>query len=62
MFTWPPAATPVADPPVIGTMVFLQNIERLGFDPTGILSIHTMNPDRLVTVPEIRSSVGPNRL
>jgi glyoxylase-like metal-dependent hydrolase (beta-lactamase superfamily II) len=62
MFNWPPAATPVADPPVIGTMVFLQNIERLGFDPTGILSIHTMNPDRLVTLPEIRSSVGPNRL
>lgn len=62
MFNWPPANQPVADPPVIGTMVFLKNLERLGIDPVGILSIHTMNPDRLVTLPEIRSSVGPNRL
>jgi glyoxylase-like metal-dependent hydrolase (beta-lactamase superfamily II) len=62
MFNWPPAATPVADPPVIGSMVFMANIERLGLDPVGILSIHTMNPDRLVTLPELRSSLGTNRL
>lgn len=62
MFNFPPAGQPVADPPVIGTMVFVKNLERLGIDPVGILSIHTMNPDRLVTLPEIRASIGPNRL
>jgi glyoxylase-like metal-dependent hydrolase (beta-lactamase superfamily II) len=62
MFNWPAAATPVPDPPVVGSMVFLREIERLGLDPVGILSIHTMNPDKLVTVPELRSSLGTNRL
>lgn len=62
MFNWPPANQPVADPPVIGSMVFLRNLERLGIDPVGILSIHTMNPDRLVTLPDLRNSIGPNRL
>jgi len=62
MFNWPPAAQPVPDPPVVGTMVFVKNLERLGIDPVSILSIHTMNPDRLVTLPEIRNSLGPNRL
>jgi glyoxylase-like metal-dependent hydrolase (beta-lactamase superfamily II) len=61
MFNFPPAAQPVPDPPVIGTQVFLKNIERLGLDPTSILSIHTMNPDRLVTVQDIRSSLGLSR-
>lgn len=58
MFNFPPAATPVPDPPVIGTQVFLKNLERLGLDATSILSIHTMNPDRLVTLQDIRSSLG----
>jgi hypothetical protein len=63
MFNFPPADTPVPNPPVIGTMVFLKNIERLGLDPTGgILSIHTMNPDKLVTVQDIRNSLGANKL
>jgi glyoxylase-like metal-dependent hydrolase (beta-lactamase superfamily II) len=63
MFNWPPATQPVADPPVVGTMVFMKNIERLGLDPSGgILSIHTMNPDRLVKLEEIKASLGPNKL
>jgi len=63
MFNWPPANQPVADPPVIGTMVLVRNIERLGLDPSGgILSIHTMNPDRLVKLEEIKASIGPNKL
>jgi hypothetical protein len=62
MFNWPPPATPVPDPPVVGTMVLLRNIERLALDPVGILSIHTMNPDRLVKLEEIRASIGPNKL
>jgi glyoxylase-like metal-dependent hydrolase (beta-lactamase superfamily II) len=63
MFNWPPTNQPVADPPVVGTLVLLRNLERLGIDPSGgILSIHTMNPDRLVKLDEIKSSVGPNKL
>jgi glyoxylase-like metal-dependent hydrolase (beta-lactamase superfamily II) len=63
MFNWPAAAQPVPDPPVVGTQVFLRTIERLGLDPSnGILSIHTMNPDRLVKVEEIRASLGNNKL
>jgi glyoxylase-like metal-dependent hydrolase (beta-lactamase superfamily II) len=64
MFNFPPAATPVPDPPVVGSMVFLRNIEQLGFDQPGtqILSVHTMNPDKLVTVQEIRASLGSNKL
>jgi glyoxylase-like metal-dependent hydrolase (beta-lactamase superfamily II) len=59
MFNFPLANNPVPDPPVIGTRVFLENIVRLGLDPTGgILSIHTMNPDRLATVQDIRNSLG----
>jgi glyoxylase-like metal-dependent hydrolase (beta-lactamase superfamily II) len=56
-----PTQPPVADPPVIGTRVFLENITRLGLDPVGILSIHNMNPDRLVTLQDIRATMGlPN--
>jgi glyoxylase-like metal-dependent hydrolase (beta-lactamase superfamily II) len=65
MFNYPPATGPaVADPPVVGTMVFMRTIERLGFDQPGtqILSIHNMNPDKLVTVQEIRNSLGTNKL
>lgn len=65
MFNYPPAAGPaVADPPVVGTMVFLREIERLGFDQPGtrILSVHNMNPDKLVEVQEIRASLGSNKL
>jgi hypothetical protein len=50
----------VPDPPVIGTQVFLDNIERLGLQTDRILSIHTMNPDRLATVDDIRRSLGLN--
>jgi hypothetical protein len=58
MFNFPPANEPVPNPQVIGTRVFYENIRRLGIDPVSILSIHQMNPDRLVTVQDIRSSLG----
>lgn len=58
MFNFPPANAPVPDPPVIGTQVFLRNIERLKLDPEKILSIHQMNPDRLATLQDIRASLG----
>jgi glyoxylase-like metal-dependent hydrolase (beta-lactamase superfamily II) len=59
MFNFPPANDPVPNPQVIGTRVFYENLQRLKIDPTGgILSIHTMNPDRLATLQDIRGSLG----
>ena len=58
MFNFQPADKPVADPPVIGTKVFYENIQRLKLDPEKILSIHTMNPDRLATLQDIKATMG----
>ena len=58
MFNFPPPNDPVPNPPVIGTRVFLDNLQRLGIDTDKILSIHTMNPDRLATVQDIKASLG----
>jgi glyoxylase-like metal-dependent hydrolase (beta-lactamase superfamily II) len=58
MFNLPSANTPVPDPPVVGTMVFLENLERLKLDVDRILSVHTLNPDRLTSVADIRASLG----
>jgi glyoxylase-like metal-dependent hydrolase (beta-lactamase superfamily II) len=58
MFNLPPANNPVPNPPVVGTMVFLNNIERLNLDVERILSVHTLNPDRLTSVADIRASLG----
>jgi hypothetical protein len=60
MFNIPPASNPVPNPPVVGTIVFADNIERLKLEPERILSIHTLNPDRLTTLAEIRASLGRN--
>ena len=58
MFNLPPANDPVPNPPVIGTMVFLDNIERLKLQPERVMSIHSLNPDRLTTVAEMKASLG----
>jgi glyoxylase-like metal-dependent hydrolase (beta-lactamase superfamily II) len=58
MFNLPTAAQPVPNPPVVGTMVFLDNIERLKLEPERILSVHSLNPDRLTSVADIRASLG----
>jgi glyoxylase-like metal-dependent hydrolase (beta-lactamase superfamily II) len=58
MFNLPPANNPVPNPPVVGTMVFLENIERLKLDVERIMSVHTLNPDRLTSVADIRASLG----
>ncbi|HKH69712.1 MAG TPA: MBL fold metallo-hydrolase [Vicinamibacterales bacterium] len=58
MFNLPTAAQPVPNPPVVGTMVFLDNIERLKLDPERILSVHSLNPDRLTSVADIKASLG----
>jgi glyoxylase-like metal-dependent hydrolase (beta-lactamase superfamily II) len=58
MFNLPPAENPVPDPPVMGTVVFADNLDRLKLNVERILSVHALNPDRLTTVAEIKASVG----
>jgi glyoxylase-like metal-dependent hydrolase (beta-lactamase superfamily II) len=58
MFNLPPANDPVPNPPVVGTMVFLENIERLKLEPERIMSVHSLNPDRLATKADILKSLG----
>jgi glyoxylase-like metal-dependent hydrolase (beta-lactamase superfamily II) len=58
MFNLPTAAAPVPNPPVVGTMVFADNIERLKLDPERVMSIHSLAPDRLTTVAELKASLG----
>jgi len=58
MFNLPPANAPVPNPPVVGTRVFLENIERLKLDVDRIVSVHSLNPDRLTSVADIRASLG----
>ena len=58
MFNLPSAENPVPNPPVVGTMVFLANMERLKLEPEKLLSVHSLNPDRLATVADIKKSLG----
>jgi glyoxylase-like metal-dependent hydrolase (beta-lactamase superfamily II) len=59
MFNLPNAATgPVPNPPVVGTGVFLDNIERLQLNVDRIMSVHSLIPDRLTSVADIRASLG----
>lgn len=58
MFNLPPVNDPVPNPEIIGTRVFYNNLQRLGLNPDKILSIHNLNPDRLATLQDIKSSLG----
>ena len=58
MFNLPPADNPVPNPPVVGTQVFLENMDRLKLEPERILSVHSLNPDRLATKADITKSLG----
>jgi glyoxylase-like metal-dependent hydrolase (beta-lactamase superfamily II) len=58
MFNLPPANDPVPNPPVVGTQVFADNLDRLKLDPEKIMSVHTLNPDRLATRADILKSLG----
>ena len=58
MFNLPPADNPVPNPPVVGTQVCLANLERLNIEPERIMSVHTLNPDRLATKADITKSLG----
>jgi hypothetical protein len=58
MFSLRPGNDPVPNPPVISTMVFVDNIERLHLEPERVMSIHNLNPDHLTTVGEIKVPLG----
>jgi len=58
MFNLPPADAPVPNPPVTGTIVFSDNIDRLKLDVDRIMSVHNLNPDRLTSVADIKASLG----
>jgi len=58
MFNLPPPSNPVPNPPVVGTMVFLDNLARLNLDVDRIMSIHSLNPDRLTSMADIKASLG----
>jgi glyoxylase-like metal-dependent hydrolase (beta-lactamase superfamily II) len=61
MFNLPPAGDPVPNPPVVGTQVFVANMDRLKLTPEKIVSIHTLDPandGRTTTPAEIRASLG----
>ncbi len=59
MFNLPTEASgPVPNPPVVGTIVFADNLDRLKLDPERILSVHNLNPNRLATRADILSSLG----
>jgi glyoxylase-like metal-dependent hydrolase (beta-lactamase superfamily II) len=58
MFNLPVPLNTVPNPPVVGTGVFADNIDRLGLQPERVMSIHSLNPDRLTTVAEIKASLG----
>jgi glyoxylase-like metal-dependent hydrolase (beta-lactamase superfamily II) len=60
MFNLPPADNPVPNPPVVGTMVFADNIDRLKLEPEKILSVPSLHPDRLATRADILKSLGRN--
>jgi glyoxylase-like metal-dependent hydrolase (beta-lactamase superfamily II) len=58
MFNLPPPNAPVPDPPIVGTMVFMDNVDRLHLDADKVMSIHSLNPDRLTSLAEIKASLG----
>jgi glyoxylase-like metal-dependent hydrolase (beta-lactamase superfamily II) len=58
MFNLPPAATPVPNPPVVGTMVMVENLDRLGLAYDSVISVHAPNPDRPISRADVLASLG----
>jgi glyoxylase-like metal-dependent hydrolase (beta-lactamase superfamily II) len=54
----PPGQPPVPNPPVVGTQVFVANLERLGLDWENLISVHAPNPDRPITRRDILATLG----
>jgi glyoxylase-like metal-dependent hydrolase (beta-lactamase superfamily II) len=54
----PPGQPPVPNPPVVGTQVFVANLERLGLDWENVISVHAPTPDRPITRRDILATLG----
>ena len=53
-----PGQPPVPNPPVVGTQVFVANLERLGLDWENLISVHAPNPDRPITKRDVLATLG----
>jgi glyoxylase-like metal-dependent hydrolase (beta-lactamase superfamily II) len=58
MFNPPPANDPVPDPPVVGTMIFADNLERLNLDWSRLITVHPPTPDRPLGREDVLRSLG----
>jgi glyoxylase-like metal-dependent hydrolase (beta-lactamase superfamily II) len=58
MYNVPPATDPVPNPPVIGTVVMMDNLARLGLDFDTLVSVHAPNPDVPITKASVLASLG----
>ena len=41
------------------TKMLVDNIERLGLQPDYLLSVHALNPDRMMTLQELKATLAP---
>jgi glyoxylase-like metal-dependent hydrolase (beta-lactamase superfamily II) len=53
-----PGQPPVPNPPVVGTQVFVENLERLGLDWENLISVHAPTPDRPITRRDVLATLG----
>lgn len=58
MYNVPAASNPVPNPPVIGTVVMMDNLARLQLDFDTLVSVHAPNPDVPITKASVLASLG----
>jgi glyoxylase-like metal-dependent hydrolase (beta-lactamase superfamily II) len=58
MYNVPPANDPVPIPQVVGTVVMMDNLARLGLDFDTLVSVHAPNPDVPITRASVLASLG----
>ncbi len=58
MYNVPPASDPVPNPAVVGTVVMMDTLERLGLDFDTLITVHAPNPDVPITKASVLASLG----
>jgi len=61
MYNVPPANDPVPNPPVIGTIVMMDNLARLQLDFDTLVSVHAPTPDLPITKASVLASLGRSK-
>ena len=61
MYNVPAANEPVPNPPVVGTVVMMDNLARLQLDFDTLVSIHAPNPDLPITKASVLASLGRSK-